>query len=173
MAASGGYGLFVDKIADLRDSGMGIDELYEWAMINRRRVHHWFYSTDLTFYVRGGRVSKAAGWFGTLLKICPLLNVDLNGKLIPRFKIRGKQKAGKEAVKKMEEFADNGYDYSDKCFITHSNCIDDAKYVRDLVEEKFPNLKDKVEIYEIGTVIGAHTGPGTVALFFFGKERID
>lgn len=173
LGASSGHGLLVAKLADLRDEGMSAEELYNWAMENRLKVHHWFFSTDLTFYVRGGRISKAAGWFGTVLKICPLLNMDNNGKLIPRFKIRGKSNVINEIVKKMEENADGGLDYSGKCFISHSACYEDAKAVKDLVTARFPKIDGEVMINDIGTTIGSHTGPGTVALFFFGKERID
>ena len=86
LGASSGYGLLMDKLADLRDSGMGIDRLYDWANDHKLELHHWFFSTDLTFYVKGGRISKAAGWFGTMLKICPLLNMDRLGHLVPRYK---------------------------------------------------------------------------------------
>ena len=93
LAASSGFGLLMDKVADLRDEGMSIDELKDWVEANKRRVNHWFFSTDLTFYIKGGRVSKTAGFFGGILGICPLLNVDLNGKLIPRAKVKGKRKS--------------------------------------------------------------------------------
>ena len=171
LAASSGYGLLVDTMASLRDSGMSIDDLYAWANENKLRMHHWFFSTDLTFYVKGGRISKAAGWFGTMLKICPLLNMDLNGKLVPREKIRGKSNVIKAIFNKMIEFADNGTDYNGKCYMCHSDCYEDARAVADLVEAAFPKLNGKVLINDIGTTIGSHTGPGTVALFFFGAER--
>ena len=173
LGASSGYGLLVDTMAGLRDSGMSIDELYNWANENRLKVHHWFFSTDLTFYVKGGRISKAAGWFGTVLKICPLLNMDNIGKLVPREKIRGKSNVIKAISNKMVENADNGTEYNGKCFISHSDCYEDARAVADLIESKFPNLKGKVEINTIGTTIGSHTGPGTVALFFVGDKRTD
>lgn len=173
LGASSGMGLLVDKMADLRDSGMSIDDLYAWTEENKLTLHHWFFSTDLTFFVRGGRVSKVAGWFGTVLKICPLLNVDKEGRLIPREKIRGKASVIKQIVNKMIENATDGLEYKEKCFISHADCEDDAKAVASIIEESFPQLKDKIIINSIGTTIGAHTGPGTVALFFFGKERID
>lgn len=173
LGASAGMGLLVDKMAFLRDEGMSIDDLYKWTEENKLKLHHWFFSTDLTFYIKGGRVSKVAGWFGTILKICPLLNMDYNGKLIPRQKVKGKAAVIKEIVKKMEENALNGFDYSEKCFISHADCYEDAKAVAELVEAKFPKLNGKVEISSIGTTIGSHTGPGTVALFFFGSERKD
>ena len=173
LGASAGMGLLVDKMADLRDEGMSIDDLSKWTEENKLKLHHWFFSTDLTFYVKGGRVSKVAGWFGTVLNICPLLNMDNNGKLIPRQKIRGKSNVIKEIVKKMEQNAEGGLNYSEKCFISHADCYEDAKAVADLIEAKFPHLNGKVEISNIGTTIGSHTGPGTVALFFFGNERND
>lgn len=173
LAASSGFGLLMDKLADLRDQGMDIDQLRDWAEANKLRLHHWFFSTDLTFYVKGGRISKAAGIFGGMLGICPLLNVDKDGHLIPRSKIRGKKKVITEIVKRMEEFADNGTDYAGKCYMCQSACYEDARAVADLVEARFPKLNGKVEINSIGTTIGSHTGPGTVALFFWGSERVD
>ena len=171
LAASSGYGLFMDKLADLRDAGLTIDELYEWAHTHKLEMHHWFFSTDLTFYVKGGRITKASGWFGTLLKICPLLNMDNIGKLIPREKIRTKNKVIQAIVAKMEENDKDGLEYSGKCYMSHSGCYEDAKAVADLIEAKFPNLSGKVLINSIGTTIGSHTGPGTVALFFWGTKR--
>ena len=171
LAASSGYGLLVDAAADRRDEGMSIDDLYAWIEENKLRVHHWFFSTDLTFYIRGGRVSKTAGFIGTIMNICPLLNVSNEGKLIPREKIRTKKKVIRRIVDLMRENADNGTDYTGKCFISQSECVDDARAVADLIEAEFPKLDGKVQIYPIGATIGSHTGPGTVALFFFGKKR--
>ncbi len=171
LGASSGYGLIMETLADLRDSGMGIDELYEWATDHRLELHHWFFSTDLTFYVKGGRISKAAGLFGGVLGICPLLNMDNLGRLIPRAKIRGKKKVISEIVDRMERYARGGPDYDGKCYISMSACMEDARAVADLVEARFPKLNGKVEINWIGTTIGSHTGPGTVALFFWGEKR--
>ena len=151
---------------------MTLEDLRDWTERNRLKLHHWFFSTDLTFYVRGGRISKASGWFGTVLHICPLLNMDDLGRLIPRFKIRGKNKVIREIVARMVEHAQNGTDYSGKCYISNSACMEDAQAVARLVEERFPKLNGKVEINSIGTTIGSHTGPGTVALFFWGDERV-
>lgn len=173
LGASSGYGLIMDTLADLRDGGMGIDELHDWVEANKLRMHHWFFSTDLSFYVKGGRISKAAGFFGTMLNICPLLNMDNLGRLIPREKIRTKKKVIKEIAARMEQHAENGLDYSGKCFISMSACLEDAQAVASLVEERFPKLNGKVLINNIGTTIGSHTGPGTVALFFWGDERVD
>ncbi len=171
LGASSGYGLLMDKLADLRDSGMGIDKLNDWANTHKLELHHWFFSTDLTFYVKGGRISKASGWFGTMLKICPLLNMDNLGRLIPRKKIRGKSKVIQEIVECMEEHAQGGLDYDGKCYISNSACYEDAKAVASLIEGKFAKLDGPVEINHVGTTIGSHTGPGTVALFFWGDKR--
>lgn len=173
LGASSGYGMLVEYLCELRDEGKTIDEAYAWALENRLNVHHWFFSTDLTSYVRGGRVSRVSGFFGNALKICPVLNVSNEGKLIPRDKIRTKPKAVKTVVERMEQHAQNGHDYDGKCMISMSACREDAEAVRDLVEERFPKLKGKVRINDIGTVIGSHTGPGTVALFFMGDKRVD
>ena len=173
LGASSGYGLIMDKLADLRDEGKSIDEVHEWAENNKLRMNHWFFSTDLTFFVKGGRISKAAGIFGGILNICPLLNMDNLGRLIPRSKLRGKKSVILEIVKKMELNADDGLDYSGKCYISNSGCLADAKEVAALVEERFPKLNGKVEINYVGTTIGSHTGPRTVALFFWGKERTE
>ncbi len=171
LGAASGFGLLTLTLAEMREQGASIDEVYAWAEANKKRMHHWFFTTDLTFFVKGGRVSKVSGWFGTVLNICPLLNVDANGKLIPRKKLRGKAAVINAIVEQMKLHAENGTDYSGRCFMCHSAVEEDARAVAELVEAQFPNLKAPVEIYNIGTTIGSHTGPGTVALFFWGDER--
>jgi DegV family protein with EDD domain len=171
LGASSGYGLLVDLVVDMMDKGATLEETYKWAEDNKLNIHHWFFSTDLTHYKRGGRISATSAIMGNLLNICPLMNMDHHGKLIPREKIRGKKRVILEIVQKMEEHAQNGTNYSGKCFISNSACHDDARKVADLVEEKFPHLNGKAMINSVGTVIGSHTGPGTVALFFLGDTR--
>ena len=173
LGGSAGAGLLVDAVAEQRDSGADIDTAYAWVEAHKLQLQHWFTASDLTWFVKGGRVSKAAGWFGTALKICPVLNVDYQGRLIPRFKIRGKQNSLKELVRQMEEHATSGTDYTGKCFISHSHCLADAQYVAAEIEKRFPHLDGAVQISSIGTTIGSHCGPGTVALFFWGDERIN
>lgn len=173
LGASSGYGMFMNYLADKRDEGLSFEECYHWAEENKLKVHHWFFSTDLTSYRRGGRISATSFFLGQLLKICPLLNMDNLGRLIPRKKVRTKEKTIVEIVEKMVEHAQNGTDYNGKCYLCHSACLEDANKVVTLIEERFPNLKNKIIINQIGTVIGSHTGPGTVALFFMGDERID
>lgn len=173
LAASSGEGLLVDKLADLRDAGMNAEELYRWAEENKRQVQHWFFSTDLQYYIRGGRISRTAGAVGTVLGICPLMNVSHEGKLIPREKIRSKKRVIKAIVDKMELTANDGLDYDGPCYISHSDCLEDAQQVAALVESRFPKLSGNVRIYNIGPVIGSHTGPGTVALFYWGAARVN
>lgn len=142
----------------------------DWAEANKRRLRHWFFSTDLTFYIKGGRVKPLTGHIGNLLNICPLLDVNRDGKLIQRETLRGKKKVVKRIVECMEETAEGGLGYAGPVFISQSACQDDAKAVADLVCERFAGVNE-VETYYIGTTIGSHTGPGTVALFFWGTER--
>ena len=173
LTASSGVGLILDKMADLRDEGYTIDQLYEWVEENKLKAHAWFFTTDLTFFVKGGRVSKVSGWAGTVLKICPLLNVAYNGKLVPREKIRTKAKVINAIVEKMKTLADGRTEYGEKCFLSHSACLEDAQAVAKLVNEQIPGTQGKTYINDIGTTIGSHTGPGTVALFFWGDKRED
>lgn len=171
LAASSGFGMLVDAALDKQEEGLSLEENAAWAEENKNKLHHWFFSTDLTSFIRGGRISKVSGFVGQALNICPLMNVNSEGKLIPRNKYRGKKQVIREMVKRMEQHAQGGLEYSGKCFMSCSACEEDARKVADMIEEKFPNLNGKVRINSIGTVIGAHTGPGTVALFFWGDER--
>lgn len=173
LGASSGYGLLLDMAADLRDKGASAAEIFEWAEQNKLKIHHWFFSTDLSHFKRGGRISSTAALMGSLLGICPLMNMSYDGKLIPRHKIRSKKKVVGEIVHMMENHAENGHDYSGKCFISQSACAEDARSVASQVEAKFPKLNGPIMINSVGTVIGSHTGPGTVALFFVGSKRED
>ena len=133
LGASSGYGLLMDQLADLRDQGKNIEEVYRWAEEHRLELHHWFFSTDLTFFIKGGRISKTAGFVGGVLGICPLLNMGEDGTLVPRQNIRTKRKVIRAIVDKMEENARGGLDYSGKCYISQSACEEDAKAVAALV----------------------------------------
>lgn len=172
FGASSGYGLIMDKLSELRDSGMSIDDVYYWIEENKFNMHHWFFSTDLKFYIKGGRISKAAGLVGTALNICPLLDMDNKGHLVPQEKVRTKKKVIKKIVERMEENVEDGLGYSGKCFLSQSYCYEDAKKVGNFIEKKFPKLDGKVEIFNIGATIGGHTGPGTIAIYFWGNKRI-
>ena len=172
LAAASGFGLVMDDLADMRDAGKTIDEVHSWIEENKLKMHHWVATTELKYLVRGGRLSKTAGVVGGILNICPIIHVDVNGKLQAGQKVRGKKKAIDELVKMMEEHAENGTNYSGKCYISHSACLEEATALKEQIEAKFPNLK-AVEIDNIGTVIGSHTGPGTFVIFFWGDARVD
>lgn len=171
LGASSGFGLLVTYACKMRDEGKTADEVVAWLEENKLNVHHWFFATDLTTLMRGGRISATSAWFGSRLNICPLMNVDDLGRLIPRFKVRGKKKVKEKTVEQMELYAQNGHDYDGLCYISQADCLKDAEDVRDLIEERFPKLKGKILINNIGTVIGSHTGRGTVALYFMGSKR--
>ena len=171
LAAASGYGLIMDDLADMRDTGKTIDELHTWIEENKLKMHHWVATTELKYLVRGGRLSKTAGAVGGILNICPIIEVDVNGKLQARQKVRGKKKAIEELVKMMEEHAEGGNNYDKKCYISQSACMEEAIALKNLIESRFPKLIDKVEINNIGTVIGSHTGPGTFVVFFWGDAR--
>ncbi len=169
--ASSGFGFLVDRLADLRDEGRSIEEVYQWAEENKLKVHHWFFSIDLKYYIRGGRISKTAGMIGQMLNICPLLNMDAAGHLIPKEKHRGKKAVMRRTVEKMKEHAQGHEDYSGKCFLSYSLYEEDAKAMAAMIEEAFPKLDGKVLLNPIGATIGSHTGPGTIAVFFWGDTR--
>ncbi len=171
LGASSGYGLIMETLADMKDSGADIDTFYTWIEANKLRMHHWFYSSDLTWYVLGGRISKAAGMVGSLLHICPLLNMNAEGLLIPREKVRTKKRVKERLIQMMEQHAENGSDYSGKCYLCHSLCPEDAAEVAQHIEDRFPRLNGSVQIYPIGSSIGSHTGPGTLSIFFWGDLR--
>ncbi len=171
LSASSGYGLLMDKLADLRDGKMAFASLCQWAETHKLEVQHWFFSTDLSYYVKGGRITKAAGWVGTLLSVFPLLNMDEQGRSLPQQKVHGKKQVIREMVQRMVRYAQGGLSYAGKCYISHSACLTEAQAVATEIEATFHQLCGKVEINHIGTAIGSHTGPGTVALFFWGDKR--
>ena len=107
----------------------------------------------------------------TVLNICPIMRLDDKGAIKAYSKVRGKKKAVETTVDTMEQCAQGGRDYDGKCFICHSQCPEDAQLVIDAVEERFPKLKGKIRLCDIGTIIGSHAGQGTVAVFFMGSER--
>jgi len=173
LGASSGFGLLVDAAADLRDAGESLQTAHVWVEANKLTVQHWVYSTDLTHLRRGGRITMASATIGSLLHICPVIRVNVEGKLIPLGRTRGKKNAMAELVKCMERYAQGGAGYAGRCFVSHSACPEDARLLAAQVSKAFPHLDGDVMINDIGTVIGSHTGPGTVALFFFGEPRVD
>ena len=171
LCSSSGYGLLVDYAADMRDEGKTLDEVAQWVLDNRNKVHHQFFSSDMTQFRRTGRVSGAAAAVATVLNICPIMRLDDKGAIKAYSKVRGKKKAVETTVDTMEQCARNGRDYDGKCFVCHSQCPEDARLVIEAVEERFPRLKGHIRLCDIGTIIGSHAGQGTVAVFFMGNER--
>ncbi len=174
LAASSGFGLLAECAADVRDSGASLDDgcLDRGAQAQPAPLVLLDRSVELP--ARGGRISAASAMIiGTALKICPLMTVDCEGGLSPREKIRTKKRAISEMAKTMMAHVQDGCSYSGKCVMSHSACREDAEAVAALIEEQIPQLKGKIEIDDIGTLIGSHTGPGTVALFFMGDKRVD
>lgn len=170
LTGSVGYGLLVDTALAKQKEGMDIHALNQWLLDNRLKLKLWLMVSDLTYLVRGGRVSKASGAIGNLLNICPLIEFDAEGKLNVREKVRTKKKALKTQVERMKANASGGTEYNGRCFISHSDCLEDAKTLAAMVEETFPNLDGPIEISNIGTVIGSHTGPGAVVLTYWSDE---
>ena len=145
-----------------------IEELRDWVKQHRLNLAHWFTVDDLMFPWRGGRVSKTSAWAGTLLNIKPVLHVDDEGHLIPMEKVRGRKKSLNALVDHMEKSAIPPV-ADQMVFITHGDCLEDAEYVADKVRERF-GVRDVVINY-VDPVIGAHSGPGTMALFYMAESR--
>lgn len=167
LCASMGEGLFCYHVARKRQSGATLEETKEYALSIRLKLCHWFTVDDLYFLKRGGRVSSTAALVGTMLQIKPVLHVDDEGHLIPVTKVRGRKAALNQLVKEMEATATDPENQT--VFISHGDCIEDAQYVKKLIQEKLGTRN--IILNPIGPVIGAHSGPGTVALFFLGSKR--
>ena len=167
LAAALGQGLLVHFAIEQRKEGKSIEEVYNWQMENRLKVCHWFTVDDLFFLKRGGRVSAATAVLGTALNIKPVLHVDNEGHLINMEKARGRKKSLDALVRRFEETAiEPG---KTPIYISHGDCLEDAEYVADQLRKKFGAEEFLIRVLD--PVIGAHAGPGTVALFFFGEER--
>ena len=167
LCASMGQGLLVWYACKKRDEGLSMDEVAQWVLDNRLHLCHWFTVDDLMYLKRGGRISAATALVGTMLQIKPLLHVDDEGHLINMTKTRGRKAAIDAMVKKAQELG-AGYDNS-TMFISHGDCLSDAEYLSRQLKEKC-GVKDVVISY-VGAVIGSHSGPGTLALFFLGSHR--
>ena len=167
LAASGGQGLLVYHAARLAKAGKSLEEVARWVVENRLHLAHWFTVDDLMFLFRGGRVSRTSAWAGTVLNIKPVMHVDDEGRLIPLEKVRGRKKSLNALVKHMEKSAIKPI--QEPVFITHGDCPEDAEYVAGLIREKL-GVQD-VRLHYVDPVIGAHSGPGTMALFFLADKR--
>lgn len=168
LAASGGQGLLVWHAVQRARAGASIDEVRDWVEGHKLNLAHWFTVDDLMFLFRGGRVSRTSAWAGTMLNIKPVMHVDDEGRLIPMAKVRGRKKSLNALVDRMEKSATQPIDQQ-MVFITHGDCLEDAEYVASEVKRRF-GVKEVVINY-VDPVIGAHSGPGTMALFFLASER--
>lgn len=167
LCASAGQGLCVYLAAQKRNSGVTLEEVAEYIEDIKLNICHWFTVDDLTYLKRGGRVSPTVAFVGSVLSIKPILHVDNEGRLVSVSKSRGRKSSLSAIVDRYEELSDTSK--SDTIFISHADALEDAKYLRDLLESRYGC---KVEVIaDIGPIIGAHSGPGTIALFFVGKER--
>lgn len=168
LAASGGEGLLVWYAVQQARNGADVEGVRDWVEANKRKLAHWFTVDDLMFLFRGGRVSKTSAWAGTLLNIKPVLHVDDEGHLIPMEKVRGRRKSLNALLEHMDESADRPVE-EQTVMITHGDCADDAQYVADMIKKHYS--VENVIINYVDPVIGAHSGPGTMALFFLADKR--
>ena len=162
LSASMGEGLLVHHVLRFRDSGKGFEECREFTLQTIPKINHWFTVDDLQFLRRGGRVSAASAYFGGILKIKPVLNVDEEGHLIPREKVQGRRKSLRALYQMAEKLAD--HPEAQTMFISHGDAPDEAQWLAD--ELRVGLRVPEIHISTIGPIIGAHSGPGTVALFF-------
>ena len=167
LAASMGQGLLVYKACQARDEGKGLEENAQYIEDIKLKLCHWFTVDDLFFLKRGGRISGVTATVGTMLSIKPILHVDDEGHLINVSKVRGRKAAITELANRMEKLAVHPEDQD--IFISHGDCIEDAEKLASIIKERFGN--DRITISYVGPVIGAHSGPGTLALFFLGEHR--
>lgn len=168
LAASGGQGLLVWHACQHAEAGEGIDAVRDWVEGNKLRLAHWFTVDDLMFLWRGGRVSKTSAWAGTLLNIKPVLHVDDEGHLIPMEKVRGRKKSLTALLNHMEKTGTQPL-ANQMVFITHGDCLEEAQWLEQQIRERF-GVRDIV-VNCIDPVIGAHSGPGTMALFFLASSH--
>ena len=169
LGASLGEGLLVHKALQLKEEGKSFDEVVNWVEDNKLNLCHMFTVDDLNHLYRGGRVSKATAVIGTLIKVKPILHMDNDGRLVPLYNVRSRKKALTALVDNMEERIRNYQGENNEVFISHGDSIEDAEFVASLVRERFDI--DNILINYVSPTIGAHSGPGTLALFFMGSER--
>ena len=167
LCASMGEGLLAYYAATMRQQGCTLEETAAWLEKDKLRLCHWFTVDDLHHLKRGGRVSPATAVVGTMLNIKPVLHVDDNGHLIPMEKVRGRRQSLEALVRHMKETIENPEEQM--IFISHGDCPQDAEYVASRIRETM-TVRD-IRIHTIGPVIGTHSGPGTVAVFFLGSHR--
>ncbi len=167
LCAAMGEGLLVTHAAMLRESGKSIDEVADWTEQNKLRLVHLFTVDDLKYLRRGGRISGATALIGSVLQIKPLMHVDNEGRLVAFGKVRGRKNSIESLLKRMGEIIENPEQQI--IYIIHGDCYDEAKHIADEVQKRFKPKKTVINYVDL--VIGAHSGPGTLAIFFLGRER--
>lgn len=167
LAASMGQGLLVWYAVNMKNEGKSIEEVRDFVENNKMKLAHWFTVNDLFFLKRGGRISAATALVGTMLNIKPVLHVDDEGKLVSVSKARGRKNAIDALFAKAKESAIDAAGQT--MFISHGDCIEDAEYLAEKLKSEL-SVKDVIISY-VGPVIGAHSGPGTLALFYIGTNR--
>lgn len=171
LCSSSGYGLFVDYALDMKEEGKSIDEIGTWLIEHRNQVHHQFFCTDLSYFKRSGRITMMTAIFGSIMKVCPIMHLDHDGKIIVYNKAFGRKNAISKTAEEVMKHIQNGKDYQGKIWISQSNCPEMAEAMKEALVQELPNYKSKIQIWDIGTIIGSHCGPGTVAVYFLGDER--
>ncbi len=167
LCASLGQGLMVDYVINQRAQGMDMDACAQWAEDNRQKIIHWFTVDDLNFLFRGGRVSRTSAMMGSMLRIKPVMHVNEEGKLVLKEKVQGRKKALKTLADKAQAFAKPPT--GQKVFISHGDCQEEAEYLKGLIVDSMEGAE--VFISPVGRLIGSHSGPGTMAIFFMGESR--
>lgn len=171
LGGSCGYGMIVEEAALMRKAGKNIEEVRDWIEEHRLEVEHFFFSHDLTHFIKGGRIPRYVGLLAQKIKICPIMVGDTKGRIVMSDKIRTKKKAVQRAVEHIGELAVGGFNYNGKLIISHTD-PELAMETAALIREKVPNLSD-LQIRPLGVTFSSHSGPGCVALFYWGKPHTD
>lgn len=168
LMASGGQMLMVYYALKLRDEGKNMKEVVTWLTDNRQRFNAWFTVDDLNHLFRGGRVSRSSAFIGSMLRIKPIMHVNHEGKLIPLYKTQGRKRSLKELAEKTIELINPKA--GQPIFFSHGDCEEDIQYLAGLVKKGLPENAG-FEFFTLGPIIGAHAGPGTIAIFFLADQR--
>ncbi len=166
LGAASGQGLLVYMALEQRKNGMDARQLADWLTDNRQHIMHWFTVDRLDYLYRGGRVSRSTAIMGDMLRIKPVMNVNFEGKLVAQDKVAGRKRSLKEMADKYEQTADRSR--WNTVFIAHGDCEEDAEYLAEKVREINPDVQ--IRFQRVGTIIGCHTGPGIMTLFFWSNQ---
>jgi EDD domain protein, DegV family len=171
LSGSTGYGLLMLKLADLRDAGKDIDEVKNEVENLRFTIQHLLFTPNLSYFFSGGRIPKAVGFITNILHFCPVIEANINGKMVLKKKTIGKKHALNGLLELLANTIKDGTNYNDYLFIGHSNIDLEVESLKNTLSERYPNVKDKMRIFSIGTTMGSHCGPGTLLVTFIGDKR--